>query len=266
MHCSSPADQHGPALGRHPERARSFHPVNKQQPDNWQAAPLNVWWNKCILICAETWLWKADPQPNSTSELWGGIFFFLSFSCLSPDRLIFLLSVGWLLVVVSLHSTTLQSTLSWGSIQQFSRSLLSVSLTGLYCAKSWKLINSVYLTSQPFVSGVLLCALCAANIFRAPYQHRSSMYTKCLKAMTVIHWVRTLFMSVSVSSAHPCIYWRCSGHGSLNTLKTTCYVSRTESSLRFCLSLSLPHLSFQATNTNVASSASWLDPLSSLLQ
>lgn len=61
-------------------------PLKKnKQPDNWQAALLDVWWNKCILICAETWLWKADLQPNCTSKLWGGIFFLcLSFSFLSP--------------------------------------------------------------------------------------------------------------------------------------------------------------------------------------
>lgn len=120
----------------------------------------------------------------------GGFFFFFCLFLFFPlTGSFFLLSAGRLLVVVSLHSTTLQSTLSWGSVQQLSRLLLSLSLTGLYCAKSWKLINSVCLTSQPFVSGV---SLCSANIFRAPYQDRSSMYTKYLKAMTVVHWVRAL--------------------------------------------------------------------------
>ncbi len=130
--------------------------------------------------------------------------------------------------MVSLHSTTLQSTLSWGSIQQLSRSLLSVSLTGLYCAMSWKLINSVCLTSQPFVSGISLCAVCAANIFRAPYQDRSSVYTKCLRAMTVINWVRTLLFQFLVSSAHPSIHSRWSGHRSLNALKIIYYVRRNK--------------------------------------
>lgn len=152
---------------------------------NWQPASLGVWWNKCILICAETWLPKADLQPNSTSELCGGICFFflllLSFSFLSlPDRLIFLLSVGRVLMVVSLHSTTLQSTLSWGSVQELSRSLLSVSLTGLYCAKSWKLINSVCLTSQPFVSGVSLCAAGMLPIFS---EHHTSTGALCIHKM-----------------------------------------------------------------------------------
>lgn len=163
----------------HWNRPGSFHPGNKLQSHNWQPASLDVWWNKCILICAETWLRKADLQPNSTSELCGGTCFFLllSFSFLSlPDRLIFLLSVGRVLVVVSLHSTTLQSTLSWGSVQQLSRSLLSVSLTGLYCAKSWKLINSVCLTSQPFVSGVSLCAVGMLPIFS---EHHTSTGALC---------------------------------------------------------------------------------------
>lgn len=109
------------------KRSTSFHSVNKQQPGNWQAAPLDVWWNNCILICTEIWLEKADLEPNHTSDLWR--FFFLSFSFLSPDRLIFLFSAGWPLVLVSLHSTTLQNTLSQGSILQLSRLLLSVSLT-----------------------------------------------------------------------------------------------------------------------------------------
>lgn len=169
----------------------------------------------------------------------GGIFFFLlSFSFLSPDRLIFLLSVGRLVVVVSLHSTTLQSTLSWGSIQQLSRSMLSVSLTGLYCAKSWKLINSVCLISQPFVSGV---SLCAAKIFRAPYQDRSSMYTKCFKATTVINWVRTLSFLLWVSSSQPSIHSKWSGHGSLCAVKIY-YVRRRESSVFSSLSPSAPSL------------------------
>lgn len=41
------------------------------------------WWNKCVLICTETWLRKADTEPNF--KLWEGFFlknsvFFFSFS------------------------------------------------------------------------------------------------------------------------------------------------------------------------------------------
>lgn len=93
---------HCHALSLHLVRAGSFHHVNKQQPDNWQAALLDVRWNKCILICAETWLRKASLQPNSTSELWGGNFFFSS---------VFFFSFPW-----QAHFSSLSRTAGGGGI------------------------------------------------------------------------------------------------------------------------------------------------------
>lgn len=147
---------------------------------------------------------KAGCSKQIHSQTLRGDFFRVSFSFLSPDRLIFLVSVGRLLVVVSLRSTTLQSTLSWGSIQQLSHSLLSVSLTGLHCAEAWKLINCVCL-SQPFVFGVSLFAVCTANIFLTPYQDRSLMYAECFKATNVIASMRLFYFSFDVlrSPQHP---------------------------------------------------------------
>lgn len=134
------------------ERAGSFCPVSKQQTDNWQAALLDVWWNKCILICAlgcEKHIYSQTAQKHYV----GGFFLFLlCFSSLSPDRLILLLLLRQRLVVVSLHSTTLQSHRAQSN--NYHTHLL-------YCPKSWELINS------------------ALYIFRAPYPDRRYLHTWC---------------------------------------------------------------------------------------
>lgn len=172
--CSSSADQDSPALSPHSERARSFYSVNKQQPGNWDAASLGVWWNKCILICTDLAKKSRSTAKPHIRTLRGDFFFLLSFSFLSWDRLTFLLSAGRLLVVVSLHSTTLQNTPSRGSIQQLSRLLLSVSPTGR--ALLYKVLKAhKFCKFNKSTFWVWYLAVCVANIFRAPYQGGSSM-------------------------------------------------------------------------------------------
>lgn len=256
----------------HWNRPGSFHPGNKLQSHNWQPASLDVSWNKCILICAETWLRKADLQPNSTSELCGGTCFFSSsvfffsfpawqahFSSLS--------GTGAGGGIITLHYITEHSIMG---LSPTAFTLVAVSITdGALLRKVLKAHKFCMFNKSTFCVWCLaVCCGYAANIFRAPYQHRSAVYTKSVKASTVIDWVRTLLFRVFVSSAHPSVHSRQSGHGSLNTLKIAYYVRRTESllSLSPSPSPSLPHLSFQAVKTNAASSASWQDALSSLLE
>lgn len=214
-------------------KARSFHFVNKQQPGDWHPASLGVWWNKCILIRTETWRREVDLQPNRTSELWGGIFFFLpSFSFLSRDRLIFLLSAGRRLVVVSLHSTTLQNTPSWGWVQQLSHSLLSVSLTGrallykvLKAHKFCKFNKSTlwvwYLTGSRECCQYFQSTIPGQEL-DVPKKHKTH---DC-------QWVsESSFILGFVSSAEPSV--TSVGMGVLILLQSSICVRRTESSLFF---------------------------------
>lgn len=163
-------------------KARSFRFVNKQQPGDWHPASLGVWWNKCILIRTETWQREADLQPNRTSELWGGIFFFFSFRpfLFFPETGSFFFSQQdggwWWYHYTPLHYKTLHHGAQSNSFH--AHCCQYHWRAGLYCTKSWKLINSASLTSQPCESGISLWAESVANIFRAPYQDRSSTYPK----------------------------------------------------------------------------------------
>lgn len=150
------------------------------------------WWNKCVLICTETWLRKADTEPNF--KLWEGFFFlnsvfFFSFSWQAHFSSLSRMAAGS--AIITLYSITEHSIMGLSCL------LLSISLTGLCSAKSWKLINSLCLTSQPFVSGVLWCA----NIVRTPHQDRSSMCTETPKTHDCFQTI-----SVSESSAQPSIH------------------------------------------------------------
>lgn len=152
---------------------------------NWQPASLGVWWNKCILICAETWLPKADLQPNSTSELCGGICFFFS----SSSSVFFFSFPAW-----QAHFSSLSGTGAGGGIITLhyitehsimglsprAFTLVAVSITdGALLRKVLKAHKFCMFNKSTFCVWCLaVCCGYAANIFRAPYQHRSAVYTQ----------------------------------------------------------------------------------------
>lgn len=199
----------------------------------------------------------------------GDFFFYVCLFLFSPpDRLIFLLPVGRLLVVVSLHSTTLQSTLSWALnpttfmpvavVSPVTSKALSVSLTGLKANKFCMFNKSTFC--------VKCLAVLAASICRAAYGDRNFACTKMLKRQDCHQFEqRTLLFQYRCPLLTPAFSQGSSGHRSLSTLKIIYYVRRTEFSL--CVSLTpFPYLSFLAVKTNAVSSASWQDLLSSLLE
>lgn len=221
------AEQHGPAFSPHSGRTGSFHPVNKQQPDIWQAASLDVWWNKCILICAETWLRKADLQPNSTSELWGGIFFFSSS--------VFFFSFPW-----QAHFSSLSRTAAGGGIitlhyitehsimglNPTAFTLVAVSITdrALLC-KVLKAHKFCMFNKSTFC---VWCLTVCCQYFQSTIPGRELYVHKMLKSHDCHQLSENSFISLLVSSAHPGIHSRWSGHGSLNALKITYYVRRNK--------------------------------------
>lgn len=80
-----------------------------------------------------------------------------------------------------------------------------------------------------------VCCVCC-QYFQSTIPAQELYVHKMLKSQDCHRLSENSFISVFVSSAHPSIYSRWSGHGSLNTLKITYYVRRTESSLFFSLS------------------------------
>lgn len=148
------------------KRSTSFHSVNKQQPGNWQAAPLDVWWNNCILICTEIWLEKADLQPNHTSDLWR--FFFCPFLFFPQTGSFFFSQQDgrWCWY----HYTPLHYRTLYHRAQSYSFHACCCQYhwqAELYSTKSWKLINCASL-----VSLVSRCELCMFPIFS---EHHTGM-------------------------------------------------------------------------------------------
>lgn len=84
-----------------------------------------------------------------------------------------------------------------------------------------------------------VCRVCC-QYFQSTIPGQELYVHKMLKSHGCHPLSENSFISVLVSSAHPSIHSRWSGHGSLNSLKITCYVRRTESPLFLSLSPSLP--------------------------
>lgn len=121
---------------------------------------------------------------------------------------------------------------------------------GLCRTKSWKLINSAGLTSQPFDSAVSLRAVRAANIFfRAPYQDRSSVLPKCLKAQNDTEWEKNSFYFR---------FWELCFAPFIKAGKSQNDLF-SEEEQRLLPLLFLPFPSSLAVKTNGASFASWQD-------
>lgn len=138
----------------------------------------------------------------------------------------------------------------------FSRLLLSVSPTG--GALPYKVLKAhkfCRFNESTFWVGCLAAScVCCQYFFRAPYQDRSSVLPKCLKAQNDTEWERTPFISAFESSAQP----------------STCFikVGKSQHSEKYLFSeeeqsllplLFLPFPSSLAVKTNGASFASWQD-------
>lgn len=182
------------------KRSTFFHSVNKQQPGDWQAALLDVWWNNRILICAEIWLEEADLKPNHTSELWRFFFFFCLF-LFFPQTSSFFFSQQdgcWCWY----HYTPLHYRTLYHGAQFYSFHACCCQhywQAALYSTKSRKLINCASLVSQPFEPRISLWAVYVPNIFRAPYRDGSSTYPECWKSMTPIDFISDFVSSLSAS-------------------------------------------------------------------
>lgn len=112
--------------------------------------------------------------------------------------------------------------------------LVAVSITdGALLCKVLKAHKFCMFNKSTFCMWCLAACRVCCQCFQSTIPARELYVHKMLKSHDCHRLSEGSFISVFLSSAHPGVHSRWNGHGSLNTLKITYYVRRTESSLFF---------------------------------
>lgn len=183
----------------------------------------------------EKWIYSQTAHQNFEGGFFFSSVFFFSFPWQAHFSSLSRTAAGG--GIITLHYITEHSIMG---LNPTAFTLVAVSITdrALLC-KGLKAHKFCMFNKSTFC---VWCRTVLCQYFQSTIPGEERYVHKMLKSQDCHQLSENSFISIFVSSANPSIHSRWSWHGIFNTLKTTYYVRRTESSLYFSLSLSPPSL------------------------